>query len=138
MNRLWTGVVAGVLAAALLLTVGIGAYRAGQEDEVVTQVVTDSETSGEVVRVVDDGWRDGPGPGFFLFPLLIIGLIFLFARRGRWHGHGHGCGPHGYRSYRAEEREAWMQDWHRRAHDTGADVGVEAGSPPPTTPSGTA
>lgn len=142
MNRLWTGVVAGVLAAALLLTVGIGAYRAGQDDEVVTRVVTDgSESGSEVVRVIgDDGWRHGPGPGIFLFPLLIFLLIFVFARRGRWHGHGYGHGgPGWHRGYGpgpggpyADQREGWLQDWHRRAHEGEGEV--EGGSPPPTTP----
>lgn len=142
MNRVWTGVVAGVLAAALLLSVGIGAYQAGQDNEVVTRVVTDgSESGGEVVRVIgDDGWRHGPGPGFFLVPLLIILLIFVFARRGRgrWHGHGYGHGPGWHRGYGpggpwADQREGWLQDWHRRAHEGE----VEGGSPPPTAPSAT-
>jgi hypothetical protein len=136
MNRLWTGVVAGVLAAALLLTVGFGAFQAGRDDEVVTRVVTDgSEGGGQVVRVVDDGWRHGPGPGFFLFPLLIILLVFVFARRGRWHGYGHGWrhgyGPYGGPGGYQDPREAWLSEWHRRAHEGE----VEEGSPPPTTPS---
>ncbi|HMG44042.1 MAG TPA: hypothetical protein VK611_22105 [Acidimicrobiales bacterium] len=102
-RRVWTGVVAGLLAAAVLLTVGVGAYRAGQDDE-VTQVVTERSEGGEVVRVVRDGdWGNhwGPGPGFFLFPLLIIGLVVLFARGGRrhWHGYGHGYGHDYGRGY---------------------------------------
>src|SRR5688500_5485992 len=97
-RRVWTGVVAGVLAAALLLTVGFGAFRAGQDDEQLTRVVETSE--GEVVRVVGDGHHWGPGPGFFLFPLLIVLLVVLVAkgRAHRWHGPG-GYGPGWHRGY---------------------------------------
>lgn len=123
-RRIWTGVVAGVLAAAVLLTVGIGAYRAGQDDELVTRVVSEGEPgrSGEVVRVVGDhhGWGPGPGPFFFLFPLLVIGLIVLLVRRGSrpgWgHGWGHG-GPGWHRPYGPGDRSGWFDEWHRRAHE---------------------
>jgi hypothetical protein len=95
-RRIWTGVVAGVLAATLLFSVGIGAYRAGQDDEVVTRVTETSQ--GEVVRVVGDGHDWGPGRGFFIVPLLLILLIVLLAR-GRHHHRGWHGGPgwrHGY------------------------------------------
>ncbi len=71
-RRVLTGVLAGVLAAGLLISVAFGAYRAGERREVVTRVAGD----GEVVRVIDGGghWGYGPGPGFFLFPLLGVGL----------------------------------------------------------------
>jgi hypothetical protein len=119
-RRVWTGVVAGVLAAALLLTVGIGAYRAGQDDDAVTRVVSDGD--GEVVRVVrDHDW--GPGPGFFLFPLLIILVIFLLARRS-WGWGGGWRGPYSYgppgRAYGpcgAGGPEESFEDWHRRQHE---------------------
>jgi hypothetical protein len=124
-RRVWTGVVAGVLAAAVLLTVGIGAYQAGRDDEVVTRTVE----GDEVVRVVEHG-RDF-FPGFFLFPLLIIALVVLFARAGRrnWHrpygpggpgwgpgywGGGPGRGPWGAGGC---DPEAGMREWHRRMHE---------------------
>ncbi|HEY8545997.1 MAG TPA: hypothetical protein VIL36_13155 [Acidimicrobiales bacterium] len=111
-RRIWTGVVAGVLAAVVLLTVGIGAYQAGQDDRVITRVT--ETTPADVVRVVDSGRHWGPGLGFFLIPLLVILLIVLLVRgrHHRWHG-GYGgpgwygpgwhrgprgpyaCGPHG-------------------------------------------
>lgn len=125
-RRIWTGVVAGVLAAAVLLTVGIGAYRAGQDDEVVTRVVSDGEPGGEVVRVIGDHRDFGPGPFFFLIPLLVIVLVVLLARRAsghRWgHGWGHG-GPGWHRpygpgpGYGPGDRSAWFDEWHRRAHE---------------------
>ena len=91
-RRVLTGVLAGVLAAGLLISVAFGAYRAGERREVVTRVAGD----GEVVRVIDGGhhWGYGPGPGFFLFPLLGIGLVVLLVGRGRRGGYGRGwCGP---------------------------------------------
>ncbi len=105
MNRkVWTGILAGVLAATVLLGVAGVAYRAGQSHEVVTRTVGD----GEVVRVVGGyGWGHGPGwhgPGFFL-PLLTILLVFLLFRAFRG-GYGCGPGPGGH----FEER-------HRRAHE---------------------
>ena len=116
-RRIWAGVVAGVLAAMVLLAVGVGAYRAGQDHEIVTRTVGD----GEVVRVVGHGWGHGPGPGFFLFPLFVILLVVLlvrgFRRGNGWHGPswtgpGYGPGPwaHGGPPPAFEE-------WHRRAHE---------------------
>ena len=155
-RRVWTGVLAGVLAATVLLTVGVGAYRAGQDDEVVTRTVTNEEgNNGDVVRVVHDdrdwGWHRGPGFGFFLFPLLLIfGFIWLVGGRRRHWGHGYGygyrggwgpgggpCGPEGR-----------IEDWHRRAHGQGvesppgesstapAPQGTAAGEPTETDPTG--
>jgi hypothetical protein len=123
-RRVWTGAVAGVLAAMVVLAVGVGAYRAGQDHEVVTRTVGD----GQVVRVVDHGWGYGPGPGFFLFPvfgiLLVVLLVRGFRRGHGWYGPsgpGYGPGPwaHGGPPPAFEE-------WHRRAHE----------SQPPSTASG--
>jgi hypothetical protein len=124
-RRVWTGILAGVLAATVLLGVAGAAYRAGEHHEVVTRTVGD----GEVVRVVGGygyggGWGYGHG-GFFLFPLLTILLVFLAFRafRGPWRGGsarygyswGGGCG--GGPGGRFEER-------HREAHE-------RAGAGPP-------
>ncbi len=126
-RKVWTGVLAGVLAAGLLISVAFGAFRAGERREVVTRVAGD----GEVVRVIDDThrggghWGYGPGPGFFLFPLLGIGLVVLLVGRGRrgyggggWCGPGPGDGP-----------ESRMEDWHRRAHEQ-APAAPAAPAPP--------
>ncbi|MEA2972753.1 MAG: hypothetical protein QOG82_1211 [Actinomycetota bacterium] len=124
-RRVLTGVLAGVLAAGLLMSVAFGAYRAGERRDVATRVAGD----GEVVRVIDNDthwgghWGYGPGPGFFLFPLLGIGLVVLLVGRGRRGGYGPGwCGPgpgHGPQSR--------MEDWHRRAHEEPSSA-----SAPPT------
>ncbi len=77
-RRMWTGILAGVLGAMVVVGVTAGAYRIGRDDSVVRTV-----GDGEVVRVVEHGWG-GPGPGLFLFPLLLIGVVALVAwgRRG--------------------------------------------------------
>ena len=119
-RRMWTGILAGVLAATVLLGVAGVAYEAGQRNEVVTRTVGD----GEVVRVVGGyGWGYGHGGyghgGFFFFPLLLTGLlVFLLVRafrgggyRGRGGGGYGGCGPHPGDAF---------EEQHRRAHDRAA------------------
>lgn len=136
-RRIWSGVIAGFLAAAVLLTVGVGAYRAGQnDDDKVVEVVQADGERGEVgegteaVRVVRDRDWHGPRFGFFLFPLLFILVIaaILFWGRGRgwhgpphWHGYGHGPGP--------GRGPGWFEDWHRQAHE---GEGAHAPGPPET------
>ncbi|HTJ73864.1 MAG TPA: hypothetical protein VL337_00730 [Acidimicrobiales bacterium] len=115
-RRAWTGVIAGVVAAFLLLGVASTAYEIGQRHEVVTRTVG----NGEVVRVVGDGWGYGHGGfgfGFFLFPLLLIFLVFL-AFRGRrgWYGGG-GYGPCGPGPGAGEAGS--FEERHRRAHEQG-------------------
>ena len=118
-RRMWTGILAGVLAATVLLGVAGAAYQAGQRHEVVTRTVGD----GEVVRVVGGyGWGYGPGwghGGFFLFPLLLTVLVVLLLVRAFRGGYGYrGPGGGGCRSDRFEEQ-------HRRAH-AGASEPAEA------------
>jgi hypothetical protein len=111
-KKVMAGIAAGLLTVAALLTVGIVAYNAGERSdrsvEVVGEVVADGESATRMVLVPADGhwhggWR-GPGWGFLLFPLIVIGLALLFAsRRGGWRG------PH---QYTDEELRAW----HHRQH----------------------
>jgi hypothetical protein len=138
-RRIWTGAIAGVLAALVLLTVGFGAYRAGQDnpdDDAVRVVSADVEPGEEgeatqVVRVDDD--RHGRPPfGFFLFPLVVILLIAALVWGRRWGGGWHR--PYGP-PYGPDPRSHWFDEWHRRAHEEGG-----AGQPAPAsaseTPSG--
>jgi hypothetical protein len=135
-RRAWTGVIAGVVAAFLLLGVASTAYEIGQRHEVVTRTVG----NGEVVRVVGDGWggygHGGFGFGFFLFPLLLIFLVFL-AFRGRrgWYGGGPGrywgggygpCGPGSGAGVAGT-----FEERHRRAHEEGTSP---VAAPGPTGP----
>jgi hypothetical protein len=110
-RRIWTGILAGVLAATVILGVAGAAYQVGRHHEVaVTRTVGD----GEVVRVVGGygGWGYGHPGAFFLFPLLAILVVFLLFRgfrggyRGGWGGGGCGPGPNGR-----------FEQYHRRLHE---------------------
>jgi hypothetical protein len=113
-RKILAGIGAGVLTVAVLVTVGVGAYRAGERSdrtiEVVGTAVDNGEGTARTVLVPADGygWHDGwhgPGPGLFLFPLIVLGLVLLFAsRRGGWRGPRH---------YGDDE----LREWHRRQHD---------------------
>jgi hypothetical protein len=96
MRRGWA-IVAAVLVVLVTIGVAVGAYNAG-----IDEGVRRGAEAGQVVEVV--GGRYGYGHGFFpfglfLFPLFIIGAIFLVSRafrgpRGSWgHDHGPGFGP---------------------------------------------
>jgi hypothetical protein len=135
MNRkVLTGIAAGLLTAALLATVAIGGYRAGERSDRADRTVTvidQTSSDGRTVVVPDGHWDDDwghPGFGFFLFPLIVIGVVLLLVSRPRRYGyyrHG-GDGPpwrHG--------DDADLRDWHRREH--GGDM-APAGSGPPLSP----
>ncbi len=124
-RRVWTGVLAGLLAATVLGGVGLGAYQAGRGDEVVTRVASD----GEVVRVIDGrGWRHGPGPGFLLLPAAIVLTVLLV--RGR-RGPGGWGPPLGSGPWACGGPEEAFREWHRRAHDQAPPPEATVGSPAP-------
>lgn len=115
-----------VLIIALLIGGAIGAFVAGWDgNEKVVQITTPSgEQAGEpaqVVRVEDDDRWHGRGffPfGFLLFPLLWIGIFWLFFG-GFWRR-----GP-GWARW--DER---FEEWHRRQHgdDSPGSSGASAAS----------
>jgi len=119
-RRLWTGLLVGLLAAAGLLAVGVGAYHAGEHHSapvatVVPGTGTATAPDGTVVHVVGwDRWHGGP-PFGFLFPLLLIGLIVLLiaGRRRAYWGHAWGPGNWGPGNW----GPGGLAEWHRRAHD---------------------
>jgi hypothetical protein len=113
-NKVLAGIAAGLLTIAALVTVGVVAYNAGEHSDRTVQVVGEVATTGEsTARTVvlpngywHGGWH-GPGCGFLIFPLIVIGLVLLFAsRRGGWRG------PRWY--------DDDLQSWHRRQHADGA------------------
>ena len=135
MRRNWMiGIGVSILVTAALLVVGIGAFNAGQRNGDAVRVLTTGEPAGPTLVVPVDTWRSGwhGGPGFLVFPLILIGLILLFAarRRSAW-GWGGPCGPgpgRGRGWYADDDRE--LQDWHRRAHAPATDAANDA---PPVT-----
>ncbi len=85
------------------------------------ELVTGDEGAGTVI--VTDGWHHGwhgPGFGFLVFPLVVVGLILLFSsRRGRWGGPW-------------RDRDEYMREWHRRAHADDATIAAPQPPAPPT------
>jgi len=126
-KKVLAGIAAGLLTTAVLVLVGAGAYRAGQRSDATIEVVGGTEGGSEIARtlvVAGDGWRDGwhgPGPGIVIFPLIVIGLILLFASR-RGPGHGPGSWHRGW--------DGRLDDWHRQAH--AAAVPTDQAPPPGT------
>jgi hypothetical protein len=124
-GRLATGIVAGLLAAAVLIGVVAVSYQAGRNDEQVVQVV-DGETTTQVIEYVGHrhwGWGPGFGIFFFLIPVLLIVLLVGTIRRRRWNSWHYG--PSG------------LDRWHQEAHaavvaTAGAPVPAPSVSPPPT------
>jgi hypothetical protein len=113
------------LVAVVIAVVGVVAfggfdgYDRGNRTE-VGEIVTTAD--GETLVVYEDDHRGGFFPfGFLIFPLfwiLVIGAIFTFFRRSTWRGPGPPGGP----------TDAWLDDWHRRAHAEPAPRSSESGS----------
>lgn len=112
-KRVWTGILAGVVAALVVLAVAGIAYQAGEGHEGKSrEVVTRPLGEGEVVRVVgghdwDGGDGEGHKAGLIVFPLLTVLLVGLlvWGLRGGFHG---GFAP---------DPQARFEEYHRRAHE---------------------
>jgi hypothetical protein len=111
-RRVVSMVLAGVLAIAVVAAVGVYEYRAG--------VARGVEMSGKLPAA--PGWGGAPYPYYgywhfhpfgFVFPLLLLFLVFGLARRmfgwGRWGG-----GP----GYRRWNNPSQLDEWHRKAHES--------------------
>ena len=109
-------VIVGSLVALALVGAGIaigastnGDWGRGHDAVVVSGGASGATTAGQTIVVSDGHW----GPGFFFFPfgLLFFFLFFFlvasFCRRGRRGGFGH----------RGDGGPAWLEEWHRRAHE---------------------
>ncbi|MGH8937302.1 MAG: hypothetical protein ACRDXD_13745 [Acidimicrobiia bacterium] len=106
MNRRVVGAILTLLALAVLVAVGYGAYQAGWERGLTA-------TDPEAVRP-----HLGPGyrpffPFGFLFPLLFFFLFFWLIAKAFWWRPWRGPGSGG------EHMEDHLRDWHRRAHEGG-------------------
>jgi hypothetical protein len=119
---------AAVLVLLAVIGIGVGVYNAGVHDG-ISQGLQQSGENTQVVRVIDGGYRRGYGfffPfGFFLFPLVVIGIILLARAafwRGRWGGpwrgpYGGGWGGPGPWGQGPRQYE----EWHRRQHEQQAE-----------------
>ena len=105
-RRLVSIALAALLAIAAIGAVGVYEYRAG--------VAHGLEIGGKL--------PSGPGgypywPGYFhplgfVFPLLLVFLIFALIRRSFWW-----AGWRGREDWR-RDREARLNEWHRKAHES--------------------
>ena len=73
------GIVAVVVVILAGIGIGVGAYNAGERNGIAqgieqVQVAQDNGQEVQVVHVVGDEHR-GFFPGFFLFPLFLIGVV---------------------------------------------------------------
>ena len=118
-NKVLAGIAAGLLSVAAPVTVGVIAYNAGERSDRTVQVVGDVATTGDsttrTVVLADGYWHGGwhgPGFGFLIFPLIVIGLVLLFAsRRGGWRG--------------PRWSDDDLQSWHLRQHAGDAAAAVD-------------
>jgi hypothetical protein len=116
----------GLALVAILAFAGFaywGGNGNGWDHESVTRVVPGE--NGETLVITEDGRRGFfPFFPFFLFiPLLwflVIGGIFSVFGRRRWGG-GPPNGP--------QDREAWLDDWHRRQHATSGSAPESTDTP---------
>lgn len=116
-----------VLVVLTGIGVGAAAYNAGERQgaaDATAQIQTAQANGQEiqVIHVVDEGRHGLWFPGFFLFPVLLFGTVFVIggiARgAGRWGGHGphggHGPGPWNEEGRKRFEERA--RGWHRQEH----------------------
>ena len=109
-------VIVGSLVALALVGAGIaigastnGDWGRGHDAVVVSGGASGATDAGQTIVVSDGHW----GPGFFFFPfgLLFFFLFFFlvasFFRGGRRGGFGR----------RGDGGPAWLEEWHRRAHE---------------------
>jgi hypothetical protein len=123
------GIVVLLLVIVGAIAIGVGAYNAG-----VHQGLEEAGRAGEVVRVIGPGYGYGYGHGFFpfglfLFPLFLIGIVFLvrglFWRR-HWDGPDHGhWGPGSWKGGPPR-----FEEWHRRQHEEGEGAPPRSGGEP--------
>ncbi|MEP6973199.1 MAG: hypothetical protein ABI869_03530 [Actinomycetota bacterium] len=118
------GIALVAFLVVILMGIGIGvaSYQAGERNGVAQGIeqVQVAQTNGQdvqVVHVVDAG-RPFFFPGFFLFPLILFGMVFLiggiFKGAGRRGGGHHGPGPWNEDGRRKFEERA--REWHRQEH----------------------
>jgi hypothetical protein len=107
-RRVVSMILAALLVVGVIAAVGVYEFRAG--------VARGVEMSGKLPAGA--GWGGAPYPyGYghfhpfgFVFPLLLIFLVFGFARRMFWWGRDGG--------YRRWADPAQLDEWHRKAHES--------------------
>lgn len=118
----------GLALVAILAFAGVALWNGNGWDQTsVTRVVPGE--NGETLVITDNG-RPGFFPFFpfvFFIPVLwflVIGALFSLFGRRRWGG-GPPIGPG------AQQREAWLDEWHRRQHSPTSSQEPSSAQPAP-------
>jgi hypothetical protein len=117
-----------VVALAVTVLVGIGAYNAGVSAGLAENIEVGGGNA-ELARFAGHGRGFGFFPvGLILFPLLFFGLFMLMGAAFGRGARGGGPGPWGGGPWRGDERQAF-EDWHRRQHERPNEPGGSRGEP---------
>jgi len=127
--------VAALALIGVLVAIGVGVYDAGVSAGLTQQGAAAASGAPTVVYAgpyVGHGWGWGPGFGFFGIFFWILGIFLIFGLIRAAFGFGRG-GHRGWGgSYgRYGDPRDHLEDWHRRAHESGSGPSPsgDSGSP---------
>jgi hypothetical protein len=128
--------VAAVALIGVLVAIGVGVYDAGVSAGLTQQGAAVASGAPTVVYAgpyVAHGWGWGPGFGFFGIFFWILGIFLVFGLIRAAFGFGRG-GHRGWRGAygRYGDRGDHLEDWHRRAHESGSGPGPSGGAGSPS------
>jgi hypothetical protein len=127
---------AALALIGVLVVIGVGVYDAGVGAGLAQGGAAAATGAPTVVYpgpYVGHAWGWGPGFGIFGIFFWILGILLIFALIRAAFGFGRG-GHGGWRgSYRryGDPRDH-LEDWHRRAHESGAGPASPSGSDGPS------
>ena len=125
---------AALALVGVLVAIGVGVYDAGVGAGLAQQGAAVASGAPTVVYAgpyVGHGWGWGPGFGIFGIFFWILGIFLIFALIRAAIGFGRGRrGWHGSYGRYGDPRDH-LEDWHRRAHESGSGSGMpdDAGNP---------
>jgi len=125
-------VLATLALIGIVVAIGVGVYNAGVTQGIAQQGAAVASGAPVVVYPGPYVGHWGWGFGFFgiFFWILGIFLIFALIRAAFGFGRGRGGGWGGHHGYygRYGTPQDHLEDWHRRAHDSGSPPSGGSGS----------